>query len=165
MDEIAIFMMEQFISSVVPTDPKALELYQWLKKFKWIDNDFGQLEFYELKPAVAFPCALISVEIEKTVDQGEDIQLCYARAGIRMAWDYTGRTSANTPAVIRQQSNEHYKLINAVYRTFQGKIGIGETIKNFKFSRRSTIREKRPDGLTVIDLAFNTTFLDRTAQK
>lgn len=43
-----------------------LELLNLVPALKFTDLDKGQLEFYQTRPAVAFPCALIKIEITKT---------------------------------------------------------------------------------------------------
>lgn len=158
MDEIYLTLLGLLMPEEEPTDPKQLGIYNQLKKIKWVDMDKGQLEFYSTRPAVAFPCALIKVEIAKTENLGNNIQRCYGNGTIRLAFDYVGETSAKTPEGLRQQSLEYFQLLKAVYMAVQGKTGgVG------KFDRQSAIEENRPDGLKVLNMPFTTVWIDKSA--
>ena len=59
--------MDQIFSAVQS------RLQQKVSELKWIDFDFGQLDAYELRPPVQFPCALIDIELPETREQGPGI--------------------------------------------------------------------------------------------
>lgn len=158
MDEIYLTLLGLLQPEAQPTEAKQLAIYNQLKKIRWADMDKGQLEFYETRPAVAFPCALIKVEISKTENLGNNIQRCYGRGTIRLAFDYVGETSAKTPEALRLQSLEYFELLKAVYLAVQGKTG-----GTGKFDRVSAVEENRPDGLKVLNMPFTTVWLDKSA--
>lgn len=158
MDEIYLTLLALLTPEEVPTEPKLLAIYNQLKKIRWVDMDKGQLEFYDTRPAVAFPCALIKVEIFRTENLGNNIQRCYGRGTIRLAFDYVGETSAQTPEALRQQSLEYFEMLKAVYLAIQGKTGGAG-----KFDRQSAVEENRPDGLKVLNMPFTTIWLDKSA--
>ncbi|RQO78099.1 hypothetical protein DBR40_09115 [Pedobacter sp. KBW01] len=159
MKEIYLRTLELLTPTEIPTDPKELDRFNRLQFIKWIDKDKGQLEFYEVRPAVAFPCALIKVEITRTENLGRNVQRCHGRVTIRLAFDYVGGTSAATPAGTRQQSLDYFDLAQAVYLTIQGKTGGAG-----KFDRQSATEEPRPDGLTILNIPFTTVWLDESAK-
>ena len=158
MDEIYLALLALLTPEEEPTEPKQLAIYNQLKKLRWVDMDKGQLEFYETRPAVAFPCALIKVEITKTENLGNNVQRCFGRGTIRIAFDYVGETSAKTPEALRQQSLEYFELLKGVYLAIQGKIG-----GTGKFDRQSAAEENRPDGLKVLNMPFTTVWIDKSA--
>lgn len=142
----------------VPTDEKELWIFNQLKKIKWVDMDKGQLDYYENMPSVAFPCALIRVEIGKAVKQGTGLQMCSGSGNIRLAFNYVGNTAKNTPEVVRAQSLEYFDIVQAVYLRCQDQASdLGG-----KFDRSSVKEEIRPDGLKVVNIPFDITFLDRS---
>ncbi|SUJ26433.1 Uncharacterised protein [Sphingobacterium spiritivorum] len=158
MEQIYNRLLELIEAKQEPTDAKELEIYNQLKKIRWIDMDKGQLEFYETRPAVAFPCALIKIEIAKTENLGSNVQRCFGRGTIRLAFDYVGETAAKTPTALRQQSLEYFDILQAVYLAVQGKTGGAG-----KFDRQSAVEENRPDGLKVLNMPFATNWIDKSA--
>lgn len=159
MKTIYFATLEILNPTAIPNDPKELEVYQQLKRLGTIDLDIGQLEFYENRPAVSFPCALIQISIPRIVTLANNIQQCTAQIGIRVAFDLIGSTAKHTPSAIREKSLEYFDLIGAIYKAFQGKLGTGIG----KFDRASVVEEKRPDGLKVVEIVFNTVFIDKSS--
>ncbi|MGV3705436.1 MAG: hypothetical protein ACO1NU_08660 [Arcticibacter sp.] len=143
-----------------PDNEYDLEIYNQLKKLRWVDLDKGQLEFYDMRPAIALPCALIRVELTRAETIGNNDQRCTGRVIIRLAFDYVGSTSKASPATIRQQSLEYFDLLEGVYRAVQGKSGKGVG----KFERVNAMEQTRPDGLKVLEMTFNTTWIDKSAK-
>ena len=155
----ALFLkaLELLNPTEVPTDPAELAIYNQLKLIRFSDLDKGQLESNTDRPAVAFPCVLIGIELPNTVDIGNDKQKCQARINLRIAFDYTGRTGSNVPTPVQEQSLAYFDLIDAIYKTFQGYFGSGFT----RFSRVSLREERRNDGLKVLTMPIATTFIDQ----
>lgn len=139
---------------------KGLELLDTVPAVRWSDLDKGQLEFYETRPAVNFPCALLKVVIDKTENLGQNMQLCHGRVIVRLGFNYIGETSSITPQTARSKSLEYFDILESVYLAFQGKpAGKG------KLDRQSAVEENRPDGLKVISLPFATSWIDKTASQ
>jgi hypothetical protein len=160
MKQIYLTSIGLLSPEVEPVEAKELAIYNQLKKIRWVDMDKGQLEFYDTRPAVPFPCALVKVEISKTEDMGNGIQRCYGRVIVRLAFNYVGETSNLTPEATRLQSLDYFDLVEAVYLGMQGKaVGKG------KFDRQSAVEENRPDGLKVIAVPFAASWLDTSAAK
>lgn len=158
MKEIYLNILQLLSPSPQPAEPKQAAVYNQLKKLQWVDIDKGQLEFYQNRPPVAFPCALINIEINKTENLGNNIQRCLIGCSIRIAFDYIGETSAKTPKGLTEQSLAYFDLLQAVYLALQGKKnGTG------RFDRQSLTEEKRPDGLKTINMRFTTEWIDKSA--
>jgi hypothetical protein len=138
---------------------KAIELLNEIPELKWKDKDKGQLEFYETRPAVDFPCALVKIELPRAEDRNSKIQDCDCLISIRLGFDFTGETSSNTPAEVLESSLSYYDIIEKVYVKFQG---FGN--KQLEpFSRKSFREETRNDGLLVAAMPFGTGFVDYSA--
>ncbi len=126
---------------------------------KWIDADDGELENFESRPALAFPCALIDIQLPNCEDYNTVHQLCHALIRVRVAFDTTGeRTSAQTPAAARQRSLEKYAVVDGVYKALQGFCADAFTELSRKTSASALVR-----GYKVYDITFETTFEDETA--
>lgn len=123
---------------------------------KWIDADDGQLEFFELRPAVSFPCALVDVEYPQCEDLSDTMQMCNARVTIRLAFEPAGKTNSAAPTLVQSAALARFVTVAACYSALQGwsDTDVGS------FSRVSQITEKREDNLKVIVQVWETTFTE-----
>lgn len=128
-------------------------------ELRWIDMDKGQLDYFE-RPPVSFPCALISVQLPRTIDLGAKKQKCDGLIVIRMGFDFSGNTSHVTPEAALEKSLAYFDLVEKVYGALQG---YGESSYN-TLSRQSLREEKRPDMIKVVNIPFSTSFVDFRAK-
>lgn len=135
---------------------KALELLKEVPAIKYADLDKGQLEDYEGRPSLIFPCALIAIEYPRCENIVGKKQKVQARLTLRVAFNLIGRTGSNVPAPVVDQSLEFIDVMDQLYNKFQDYYGEGFS----RFGRVSLLKEKRNDGLTVMSLPFATTFVD-----
>jgi hypothetical protein len=141
---------------------KVLARLKQIPELAWVDLDKGQLEYYDKRPAVKFPCALIGIQIPRAedMDNRKTIQQCQALVTIRLAFDYTGNTSGVTPDAELQKSLAYFDLVEKVYTYLQG----FRDEKNLNpLSRQNLREERRDDGYKVISIPFSTAFIDRAA--
>jgi hypothetical protein len=131
------------------------QLKQEVPELKWIELDEGQLEYYTDRPAVAFPCVLIDITINRCEDLYERAQLCQATIGIRIAQNIpVNRTNAGAPDPIRESALERYRLIEKIYQSLQSwPSGLFNPL-----SRTGQKKESRKDGLFVVRIDFTTQF-------
>ncbi|MBX6361263.1 MAG: hypothetical protein IRZ03_14425 [Acidobacterium ailaaui] len=130
---------------------KLLSLLQSISALKYIDLDKGQIDYFELRPAVAFPAALVSIDFANCEDETDTTQRVQAQILIRLAFDYTGETSAATQATLRDQALDFYELIDQIYAAIQGYSD--EEIDHV--SRTAVRMENRQDQLRVAQIYFN----------
>jgi len=123
---------------------------------KWIDMEDGQLEFFELRPAVAFPCALVEVEYPNCSNESDEIQLVTARITVRLAFEPIGQTNSSAPTTVQTKALSRYDAVNACFTALQG----WSDTEISGFSRISQATEKRDDNLKVIRQVWETTFLE-----
>jgi len=130
---------------------------------RWVDLDRGQLK----KPdntgryLVAYPCALISIDVKKTSDISDTIQECRAAIRVTLAFDPLGygRIAANAPEEVREQGLDPYEVIAKVYSCLQG-----FDTENFSPLTRMLQGEITHNDLFVYQILFNCDFEDNTAE-
>ena len=130
-------------------------LQKTVPELKWIDLDTGQLENYTDRPPVAFPCALIDIELTRCEDLYPGAQLCNATVAIRIAQaPPTNRTNSSASKTVQQSELQRYHLIEHVYRSLQSwESGIFNPL-----SRTAQKKEARQDPLFIVKIDFATMF-------
>jgi hypothetical protein len=58
----------------------------------WVDMDYGQLDYYTLRPEVAFPAALVKVSYPQCEDIGDAQQLVRVSVRLRVTFRPLGET-------------------------------------------------------------------------
>lgn len=121
---------------------------------RWIDADLGQLDFYETRPPVAFPCALIDIELPTCTERAYALQECDAQITIRLAFEPLGTSSAAAPEAAQTKALAMWETISAVFDNLQG----FETTEFSPLTRISQTNEKRDDNLKVVRQVWSTIF-------
>ncbi|MDM8176858.1 hypothetical protein QT327_21325 [Olivibacter sp. 47] len=139
---------------------KVSNLLKDIPELRDIDLDYGQLDIYETRPALAFPCVLIDIEFPRTqsLDYDKEVQQITGIITLRIAVDVIGETAIRTPVLSRNNALERFALNNLVYKKLQR-----YRDKEGEFDRVSQVQEKRSDGYKVTNMKFETVFLDRSA--
>lgn len=127
---------------------------------KWIDWDTAQLEANTERPAVRFPCALITISIPQAKDITETIQDCTTHVVVRLAFDPMERTNSEAAPEVREEKMLPYDVISDVYAALQG----FETQSFHGLSRTSQAKENNRNGLFIYRITFKTDFEDDTAE-
>jgi len=141
---------------------KIVSILSGVSDLKFIDLDKGQLDYYSSgRPNVAFPAALINIELPECIDESDTIQRVRAQAIIRIAFDFTGETSAATPSDVRDTSLNYFETVEAVYKALQGY----SDSEVESISRAAVRQEVREDGYKVSQIIFNIWFDDVTADE
>ena len=136
-----------------------LERLKTINKLKWIDLDTGQLDSRD-RPQVAFPAALITIEVPSCVDLTEKSQSCTARITLRLAFNANMRTSSGTAENVLNNSLTIYDDIADIYTSLQG----FETQYFSALHRLSQNKENRNDGLFIYRLVFQCEYEDTSAE-
>lgn len=136
---------------------KIIALLSEIESIHFLDLDKGQLETNNT--AVAFPAVLVNINLPECRDITDLEQRVRAQIVLRVAFDYTGETSAAAPEGVREQSLSYFDLLDEVYAKLQGYADADiDTI-----SRRGVQQELREDGLKVTQIMFECWFDDETA--
>ncbi|MBL0144914.1 MAG: hypothetical protein IPP48_03300 [Chitinophagaceae bacterium] len=83
---------------------------------KWIDQNFGQLDNYELKPPVLFPCGLIDLSGFSFEDLPNGKQRANGRVVIILSTTPFSNSNASTPEPQKKKHCSTTKL-NMIYIT------------------------------------------------
>ena len=154
-------------------------------ELKWIDQDFGQLELFDDRPAVAFPCALIDFQSANYSNLAELAQQGDLTVLVRLGFTPFSSSHAAAPLSVRKKALEYYQIEQKVYIALQGWSPLtplspgegsgGEAGEAYThpFSRISATPEQRlsannvqdASGIRVRILAFTTTIEDYSALK
>jgi hypothetical protein len=126
-----------------------LDLLKSVPELRFIDKDKGQLEQYQTRPAVAFPCCLVKIDIPRIETLSVALQRHQAIFTLRVAFDYIGSTNADTPVNTMSQSLEYFDIVEKVQDSIQSKY-----FKNHPIAFVSALEENRPDGLLILNLRF-----------
>lgn len=135
-------------------------LQNQLPAIKWIDDDYGQIDSYQLRPSVVFPCVLISINYPDTQDTGhaaDQEQIIRAQITLRLATERIAPSNNQAPPEVRSQALAHYDLQHQVYQALQG-FDNGNTFT--PLTRRQATTENRRDGLKVVRQIFETSFVE-----
>lgn len=128
---------------------------------RWIDLDTAQLETAAAdRPAVAFPCALIGIDILRCGNITDTVQECEARVVVRLAFDQpVARTSTDAPKKVAEKSLLPYDMVAQTYAALQGY----GTNRFEPLTRIRQLRENTRSGLFIYRIEFLTNFEDITA--
>ena len=134
---------------------------QEVPEIKHIDQDLGQLEYYDQRPPVAFPCVLIDFPTANYSNLGTGIQ--WAEVNIHVRLGFAPFTSALSvmPDVGKEKALEYYELENKLYEALQGFTANGCVQP---IIRTSATTERRNDPYRVREVIFTTATEDDTAQ-
>lgn len=127
-----------------------------MPEIRWADYDKGQMNFE--RPPVAFPCALISIEVRRASNLNNHIQLAGAVVRIKLCFDFTGNTSLATPEAERLKSLDYLTQVDKLYSTFQG----WSTDEFNPLSRINNYERDRPDNYKENITEFETQYHEAT---
>lgn len=141
-----------------------IELSDFIKaqvpEIKWIDQDFGQLEHFEYRPDVDFPCLLIDFAATSYSDMSEGSQIGEVTVMLRLAFNPFSQSYQAAPTDVRQKAVAYYALEQKVFNNVQGWYNDFTT----PFDRIGSDTEQRhQDGLRVRIQTFTTSYEDYSA--
>lgn len=141
------------------------ELFQYLRNrlktlssIVWVDKDKGQINRFNMRPAIGFPAALIKIDYPRTDAVSKKKQRCFCRITVRLVWDYNGDTDSTTENAELTESLSYFDTCNEVYDLLQAEID--HTIFQKPLERISQTEESRNDGLLVVNMVFETVVFD-----
>jgi hypothetical protein len=130
-------------------------------EIKWVDQDLGQLEFYEVRPAVLMPCVLIDFDSTTFDQMQQDRQAGNCTFTLRLGFPAFSSANSAAPDSAKEKALKYFEIENRLYAAIQGfdAEGIMQPA-----TRVSVVTERREeDNLRVRILTFSTAFEDSTA--
>lgn len=129
-------------------------------QIRFIDHDLGQLENYEIRPAVAWPCCLIDIDQLGYSDAANNLQQI-AEGTVTLRIGLVKYTDSNnlTPSNVFDNSLQYYEIEQKVFEALHGWAPTGFS----KLLRRVAMTEKRDDDIRVRIVTFAVSFIDESA--
>lgn len=130
-------------------------------EIRWIDQDLGQLDFYEgERPAVAWPCVLVDFTTTTYDEFLESVQAASATIQFRLGFPPYSATDQKAPLKVRANGLKYYELEEKLFKAFQH-WDADELCQ--PMTRTSGITERREDPIRIRVMTFTTTFHDSSA--
>jgi hypothetical protein len=136
-------------------------------ELRWIDQDFGQLEHFQIRPEVSFPCALIDFLSGTYSELAGVTQFGEVMVSIRIGFAPFSSSYHAAPDNVKEKALEYYNLEQKVYKAVQGWTPVADGIQYSQpFIRQSVMTEQRDgdqNALRVRVLTFATAYEDNSA--
>lgn len=127
---------------------------------RFIDHDLGQLENYEIRPSVSWPCCLIDIDkIQYSDADSNNEQMAQGTITLRLGLVKYTDSNNLTPANVFENSLKYYEIENEVFKALHGWNPEGFS----KLLRRVAATEKRDDDIRVRVITFDVSYRDAGA--
>lgn len=131
-------------------------------EIRWIDQDFGQLEDYEVRPPVSFPCVLIDFNETSYEEMNQRRQQANITFTLRLGFPAFSYAANTAPQSVKELALQYYELEQRLFESIQG-FDAGGIIQGC--TRQSTITEgRKDDNLRVRVMTFTAMSEDASAQ-
>lgn len=127
---------------------------------RYIDQDLGQLENYEIRPAVSWPCVLIDFSQTSYEQMERNRQLGNITFTLRLGFDSFSSANHLGPQIAREKALEYYEIEQALYEAIQG-FSADDLMQDC--TRISAVTERRDDPFRVRILTFTSMTEDSSA--
>lgn len=132
-----------------------------IPELKWIDQDFGQLEQFDMRPSVNFPCALTDFIQATYSNLSELAQFGDISVNIRLGFSPFSNAHYVAPVSVKEKALEYYTIEQKVFESLQG--WHNEFSQPFiRVSATTEQRDNDPAGLRVRVLTFTTSYEDES---
>lgn len=154
------FSLESWFAQVL------IKLQQRIKEYvpeiRFIDQDLGQLEWYDIRPAVTFPCVLI--DFNDTEYEQMQLGQQWASVSFTLRLGFPPYSSSNNlaPDALKEVALKYYEIENRLYKAIQGYDADG--LMQPATRRRVASEKREEDNFRVRVLGFTTSFLDDEAR-
>ena len=128
---------------------------------KYVDEDWGQLDYYTPNFPTKFPCVLIDITNIQWDNYGNKKQIGVAQIQLKIADLRLSNSSNSAPAGQKNKSNSFYTLTQIIYQALQGWTNDKTLYK--ALIRVSERRLQRDDGVKVVVMNFSTEITDISA--
>jgi hypothetical protein len=134
-------------------------------EIRWIDQDIGQLEAYDIRPTVSFPCVLIDFPATNFQDESKQVQWGDVTIELRLAFAPFSQSSNTAPALVQEKALQFWELEMKLYQALQAWYAMDAAAAPIcqPLTRVSSATEKREDNIRVRSMRFTTAFQDETA--
>jgi hypothetical protein len=124
---------------------------------KYVDEDWGQLDYYSPNQPVKWPAALIDVNTATFSNTGNLGQIGTVTVRVRLADIKLTNTSANAPEMQKQKAFEIFDTLQALHQAIHGWTGSEDYTGLIRQSMRRQLRE---DGVRIYEVIYITKMKD-----
>jgi hypothetical protein len=125
---------------------------------RFIDQDVGQLDFYNDRPPVAFPCVLIDINSGSFSNMGQGAQIYEGSLILRLAVPMWSSGSNLTPLDARKLAVQLYEIEQQIHEALH----TWSTTEWGIMTRLSATTERRDDPIRVRQLVYGLEFEDNS---
>ena len=144
-------------NAMIAVQDRLLELLP--ERIAYLAEDWGQLDYYNERPPVNFPCVLFDISEAQFSDLTHRVQRSEAILTLRVAYFDPVNISALAPD--RNKAFRMFRLLRIIYTHLQGFCGEGFS----GLTRTSLQRAKRDDAIREYVMQFRFSGTDNTAYK
>ncbi|MEI6683445.1 MAG: hypothetical protein WCO44_12485 [Bacteroidota bacterium] len=130
---------------------------------RYIDEDWGQLDYYSPNPPAKWPCALIDISQVQWTSQGQHIQTGMVQLSIRVADVRLANTNAKAPESQRTAAASIFDLLYSINEKLHGWTA-GEGSDYGPLTRVSTRRIAREDGIREFEIIYSVQLFETSAE-
>lgn len=135
-------------------------LLEGVPELRYIDEDWGQLDYYDKFPPVKFPCALIDIQNGQFTDDGELRQRGVLTVVVKLYLLRLSNTSNGAPQSQKNEAKKGWQVYKKVNQALHGQDFL-ETGFNAPI-RQSMQRIKRSDGIYERDIVYTIGVVDNS---
>lgn len=132
-----------------------------LNLFRYIDDDWGQLDDYAQSPPTKWPCALVDIIDAKPQSLSRRVQNIECTILIRVADLRLSNSSQQAPKTQRNKYEELFNIMQTVFSRFHGWHAVGSAYGTL--SRIGFRRNHRDDGVREYHILFRCVVKDTAA--
>ncbi len=130
-------------------------------ELKYVDEDWGQLDYYSTMPPVKWPCALIDLPQGSFSNTGSLVQLGLLQVKIRVADMKLSNSSGAAPQTQKDKSFAFFDLLQKVHLALHGWSG-GEAYSHLM--RTAFAKGKRSDGVRLYEITYTCEWKDSSTK-
>lgn len=106
--------MKQLLSSVLT------QIQETVPALKYVDENWGQLDYYGERPPVKFPCALVDIGSAQWQDTGTLAQIGIVQVRVVVATMKLTNTSGKAPQAQKDKAFEFFETLQNIHKALHG---------------------------------------------
>jgi hypothetical protein len=128
---------------------------------KYIDEDWGQLDYYSPNAPAKFPCAIVDISQGQFSNEGDLTQRGILSVSIRIADLRISNSNVKAPVSQKLKASAYFDLLSAVHAKLHGWSNDSD---NGPLTRILMRKVKRDDGIRETELIYQVQYMDDSAQ-
>jgi hypothetical protein len=128
---------------------------------RYIDEDWGQLDYYSPNQPVKWPCVILDVNQAAWSNQGEHVQIGLAQVSVRVADMKLSNTNPKAPIAQQTAAASIFDLLTSIHAALHGWTADSA---NGPLTRTLTRKVNRDDGIREFEMIFSVQLIDDSAK-